>query len=163
MRSMVIPTSTLLMTCLFASIATANEGTVVRGAFGPRVIGGPVQPQSRTRFERGVQRGPTGEILGLQRNVRPRDPWGEGPEPSTLPPVRQRNQMFGYDRQAIRSAVPDVWPTWPTPARPPAVTPAEPRPTVPPEVVPFRPVQPRPAVQPQPQRPADTWFRAPQR
>lgn len=161
MRSMVIQSATYLMMGFFASVAVATEGTVVRGMFGPRVIGGPVQPQPRTRFERGVQRGPTGEILGLQRNIYPRDPWGEGMDISNLPPVRQRDQLFGYDRQTIRSAVPDVWPTMPTPARPPVVTPAEPRPTVPPEVVPFRPFQPPPAVQPQ--RPADTWFRAPRR
>lgn len=160
MRSMVIPTCTLLMTCFSASMVAADEGTIVRGMFGPRVIGGPVQPQPRTRFERGVQRGPTGEILGLQRNVRRGDPWGDGIGASTLPTVRQRDELFGYDRQEIRSAVPDVWPAMPTPARPPVVTPAEPRPA-PPEVVPFRPFQPPPAVQPQ--RPADTWFRAPRR
>jgi hypothetical protein len=161
MRSMVIQTGTLLMVVFFASVATATEGTVVRGLFGPRVIGGPIEPQSRTRFERGVQRGPTGEILGLQRNLRPRDPWGEGIDVSALPSVRQRDQRFGYDRQTIRSAVPDVWPTMPTPARPPVVAPAQPRPTVPSDVVPFRPVQPPPVVQPQ--RPADAWFRAPRR
>jgi hypothetical protein len=160
MRFGLIYSGTLVVLTYYASIASATEGTVARGMFGPRVMGSSAAPQPRMRFDRGIQRAPSGEIMGLQRSVRPRDSWDGFMDPSPLAHGQQQDWRSGYDPQAIRSAVPDVWPGVPTPAAPPVVTPPEVPSTAPPAVVPFRPARP-PVVQPA--RPADTWFRGPRR
>ena len=160
MRFMVIRSGVLMLLTLYAAIASATEGTVVRGMFGPRVLGSSAAPQPRLRFDRGIQRAPSGEIMGVQRRVPPRDSWGAFMDSSALAHGLQRDSQFGYDPQALRSAVPDVWPGVPTPAAPPVAAPPGVPPTAPPAVVPFRPTRP-PVVQPA--RPADTWFRAPRR
>jgi hypothetical protein len=160
MRFMVIQSGMLVVLTSCAVIASATEGTVVRGMFGPRVLGSSAAPQPRMRFDRGIQRAPSGEIMGLQRSVRPRDSWGGVMDSSPLAHGLQQGARSGYDPQALRSAVPDVWPGVPTPGAPPVAAPPEVPPTAPPVVVPFRPTRP-PVVQPA--RPADTWFRAPRR
>lgn len=160
MRFMVIQSGMLVVLMFYAAIASATEGTVVRGMFGPRVLGSSAAPQPRMRFDRGIQRAPSGEIMGVQRNVRPRDSWGAWMDSSALAHGLQQDSRSGYDPQALRSAVPDVWPGVPTPAAPPVAAPPVVPPTAPPVVVPFRPTRP-PVVQPA--RPADTWFRAPRR
>jgi hypothetical protein len=157
MRSMLIRSGVLVILGFFAAVASATEGTMVYGMFGPRALGGSVTPQPRTRFDRGIVRAPTGEIMGPQRNVRPRASWGLGTDSQVMVPGSQRQQWYQHDPQALRSAVPDVWPGVPVPAAPPVVTPPA---ATPPAVVPFRPV-PQPATPPA--RPADTWFRAPRR
>jgi hypothetical protein len=142
MPSLVIRAGVLTALCVLVGGAAATEATIVRGMFGPRAIGGPVAPQPRTRFDNGIQRGPSGQILGLPRNQRF---YYEGPE------------HFYYDAPELRSAIPDSLPV--IPARPPVVSRPPVPPATPPAVVPFRPGQP-PLAQPEPPaRPADTWFR----
>jgi hypothetical protein len=85
MQSLVIRAGVLTALCVFVGGAAATEATIVRGMFGPRAIGGPVAPQPRTRFDNGIQRGPSGQILGLPRNQRfyyegPERFYYEGPE-----------------------------------------------------------------------------------
>jgi hypothetical protein len=150
MQSLVIRAGVLTALCVFVGGAAATEATIVRGMFGPRAIGGPVAPQPRTRFDNGIQRGPSGQILGLPRNQRfyyegPERFYYEGPE------------RFYYDAPELRSSIPDSLPV--IPARPPVASRPPVPPTAPPAVVPFRPSQP-PVAQPEPPaRPADSWFR----
>ena len=134
MQSLVIRAGVLTALCVFVGGASATEATIVRGMFGPRAIGGPVAPQPRSRFDNGIQRGPSGQILGLQRN-----------------------QRFYYEGPELRSAIPDSLLV--IPARPPVASRPPVPPATPPAVVPFRPSQP-PVAQPEPPaRPANSWFR----
>jgi hypothetical protein len=132
MRMRTILLGLAVLICGGAHNAWATEGTTYRGMFGPRTLGGPVTPRAGTRFDRGVQRGPSGEFLGLSRSLR------YGPAPPVL-----------------RSAIPETLQprTVLPPVRPPSAIPARPYPAE----VPMR-VGPRSIPEPAP--PADIWFRA---
>ncbi|MCL4201401.1 MAG: hypothetical protein KJ000_02830 [Pirellulaceae bacterium] len=134
MRSLAFRAGVLTAMFLVFDSASATEPTIVRGMFGPRAIGGPVAPQPRTRFDSGIQRGPSGQILGLPRN-----------------------QRFSYDASALRSSIPDALPG--TPVAPPVVSRPPVPPATPPAVVPFRPGTGPVAPPEPPTRPADSWFR----
>jgi hypothetical protein len=116
--------------CLWADGALATEGEAFRGMFGPRTLGGPVAPRSRTRFDSGLQRGPSGEFLGLSRD-----------------------QRFRRAPSALRSAIPDS--LQPTTELPPITPPplVYDRPSA------DAPIRVGPLPRTQPPRPADTWFR----
>ncbi len=58
----------VLLSCLVgrASAQTGDSGTVVRGMFGPRVIGEPLRPRP-SQSSSGIIRGPSGEFYGIGR------------------------------------------------------------------------------------------------
>jgi len=118
------------LACLLADGGLAIEGEAYRGMFGPRTLGGPVAPRPRTRFDSGLQRGPSGEFLGLSRD-----------------------QRFRRAPSALRSAIPDT-------LRPTIVAaPAAPQPVSPDPYAADAPIRVSPPPRTQPPRPADTWFR----
>jgi len=121
----------VLASLLLATPSAAEAAKTVRGLFGDRTIGGPVAPRPITRFDSGIQRGPSGNLLGIDRDRR-----------------------FSRERPELRSAIPDV------PQAMTTVPPIGPQPVAPygtrTYVVPTRP-SPQPSIQPA--RPVDTWFR----
>lgn len=119
------------------------EEIAVRGMFGERRLGGPITPGQRSRFDNGIQRGPSGNILGLQR----------GRTASPYAYDRGRSSQFAPSGEPVL-VVPVV------PVVPPSrVTPREgwmrtyPAP-------PARAAVQAPVRTP---RPSDTWFRTPTR
>lgn len=132
MRTKTILLGLGVLGCLLTNGVLATEGTTVRGLFGPRTLGGPVTPRAGTRFDRGVQRGASGEFLGLSREPR-----------------------FSRDPLALRSAIPDT--LRPATISPPAALPGVVSGRPYPAEAPIR-VGPSPITEPAP--PADIWFRA---
>ncbi len=115
------------------SASPASGEHTTYGMFGERTLGGSFVPRRNTRFERGIQRGPSGNFLGLSANAR--FPGYAGPRSQGF-----RSPQSFESRTRGSVAVPQ-----------PARTVAPRRTT--------RPVPPR--TQPAPPRgiPADIWFR----
>ena len=161
--------------CLASAVASAQE-THPYGRFGARNLGGTLAPRERSRFDGGIQRSPSGSIIGPQRNL---SRFG-------FPTPRARAledfaDTLQWPPPAIRPRVP-VDPTVPAEPREPAVAPTFPRrlpdaqpdprqltPRVPaareaPARVPAaRKPMPRVPVprEPTPRPVPDTWFRSP--
>ncbi len=58
----------LFVTACLASAVGFAEETHPYGRFGARSLGGTLAPRERSRFEGGIQRSPSGSIIGLQRS-----------------------------------------------------------------------------------------------
>jgi hypothetical protein len=99
--------------------ADLNHGRTVYGLFGERVLGRPLAPQSRSYFERGVQRSASGIIVGVGPHSR-----------FHYTPAVPEPEMIREPRPAV--IVPDqglvVQPVRPRPRVDPGVPPAVERP-----------------------------------
>jgi hypothetical protein len=164
--------SVFAVAALLASVAvTGAQETAPYGRFGPRTLGSPLAPRERTRFDGGIQRGPSGNILGLQREHPRFIP--SIPEPPAMqeflefppgPRIPVDPRVPAAPRVPRVPRVPELPPA-PVEPVPPALPPAFPRrPTH--EVAPRTPAPRTPAARtPAPRTPPepvpDIWFRAP--
>ena len=142
---------------LACAAAAAAQQTSRYGTFGPRSVGGTLTPRERTRFGGGIQRGPSGNILGLQREhprFTPSIPAPPAMEEFMEVPPRPRVPVPVVPPR-VPPRVPRIAPPEPVEPAPPPAPPAFPRRL---ERAPARPAPTRRA----PREPApDIWFRAP--
>ncbi len=118
MRSEIYLWGGLVIAACFISPVTNAQETHSYGRFGTRTLGGTLAPRERSRFEGGIQRSPSGSIIGPQRDL------------SRFGAPTPRARALEDFAESLRWPPPTIRPRVPVdPAEPrePAVAPAFPR------------------------------------